>query len=391
MQIAVFNFASRGEWYATQNMCPHKKAFVLSRGILGDAAGAPKVACPLHKKTFSLETGESLQGEEYHIRTFPVQSRRGRCLSRPAADRSARQQLATEIGCHLATSCRTSRRGLLAEAAVPLMLAAACPVIEPIRRVTGSCEMRCFDCCSDEQQLDGGRRFARAITSTATFRHRPGTTRGCCPRRRRVRASSTAFEVDLDRCSGCKACVTACHSLNGLDDGETWRDVGLLVGGTTGNPVMQHVTTACHHCLEPACLTACPVNAYEKDPLTGIVQHLDDQCFGCQYCTLACPYDVPKYHAPRASSASATCAPRGWRSAKLRRACRPARTRRSRIRVVDVQQVRDDAEADPFLPGRARAASHAIRRRPTRRAASFRAICCRPTITRLHRSIRTGR
>ena len=54
-QIAVFNFASRGQWYASQNMCPHKKAFVLSRGILGDAGGEPKVACPLHKKTFSLE------------------------------------------------------------------------------------------------------------------------------------------------------------------------------------------------------------------------------------------------------------------------------------------------------------------------------------------------
>ena len=38
-----------------------------------------------------------------------------------------------------------------------------------------------------------------------------------------------AFEVDLDKCSGCKACVTACHSLNGLDETETWRTVGLLV------------------------------------------------------------------------------------------------------------------------------------------------------------------
>ena len=37
-----------------------------------------------------------------------------------------------------------------------------------------------------------------------------------------------AFEVDLDRCSGCKACVTACHNLNGLDEQETWRDVGCL-------------------------------------------------------------------------------------------------------------------------------------------------------------------
>ena len=41
-----------------------------------------------------------------------------------------------------------------------------------------------------------------------------------------------AFEVDLDRCSGCKACVMACHTLNGLDEAETWRDVGLLVGGS---------------------------------------------------------------------------------------------------------------------------------------------------------------
>ena len=41
-------------------------------------------------------------------------------------------------------------------------------------------------------------------------------------------------------------------------------------------------------------MIACPVNAYEKDPTTGIVKHLDDQCFGCQYCPMACPYDVPK-------------------------------------------------------------------------------------------------
>ncbi|MEZ6128640.1 MAG: DmsC/YnfH family molybdoenzyme membrane anchor subunit [Planctomycetaceae bacterium] len=108
-----------------------------------------------------------------------------------------------------------------------------------------------------------------------------------------------AFNVDLDQCSGCKACVTACHNLNGLDDDEAWRDVGLLIGGTAELPIMQHVTTACHHCLEPACATACPVNAYEKNPVTGIVKHLDDQCFGCQYCTLACPYDVPKYNADK--------------------------------------------------------------------------------------------
>jgi len=104
-----------------------------------------------------------------------------------------------------------------------------------------------------------------------------------------------AFEVDLDQCSGCKACVTACHSLNGLDEEETWRNVGLLHGGTFLKPVQRTVTTACHHCVDPACLNGCPVLAYEKDAVTGIVKHLDDQCIGCQYCVLKCPYDVPKY------------------------------------------------------------------------------------------------
>ena len=104
-----------------------------------------------------------------------------------------------------------------------------------------------------------------------------------------------AFEVGLDACSGCKACVAACHSLNGLEEHELWRSVGLLHGGSTDSAVLQHVTTACHHCLEPACLNGCPVEAYEKDPETGIVHHLDDQCIGCRYCMLTCPYDVPQY------------------------------------------------------------------------------------------------
>lgn len=151
-----------------------------------------------------------------------------------------------------------------------------------------------------------------------------------------------AFAVDLDRCSGCKGCVTACHSLNGLDEEEAWRSVGFLVGeklvpdrsgrgdevpnpvfGTvTGNrgtddrrsapspsfrigngnrviPLQQTVTTACHHCADPACLNGCPVLAYDKDPLTGIVRHLDDQCIGCSYCILMCPYEVPQYSASR--------------------------------------------------------------------------------------------
>jgi formate dehydrogenase iron-sulfur subunit len=105
-----------------------------------------------------------------------------------------------------------------------------------------------------------------------------------------------AFEVNLDACSGCKACVAACHSLNGLDEHETWRSVGHLHHAGNERAHHQTITTACHHCAEPACSDGCPVLAYEKDEDTGIVRHLDDQCIGCQYCSLKCPYDVPKYN-----------------------------------------------------------------------------------------------
>lgn len=159
-----------------------------------------------------------------------------------------------------------------------------------------------------------------------------------------------AFDVDLDCCSGCKACVTACHSLNGLDESETWRDVGLLVGGTSALPVIQHVTTACHHCLEPACMIACPVDAYEKHPVTGIVKHLDDQCFGCQYCTLACPYDVPRYHAGKGIVRKCDmCSDRLLHGEAP--ACVQACPHEAiAIRIVDREQVVEDSEADIFLP-----------------------------------------
>ncbi len=128
-----------------------------------------------------------------------------------------------------------------------------------------------------------------------------------------------AFEVNLDTCSGCKACVVACHTMNGLEEHESWRRVGTVIIGApepelpivttvsapeapvaidgTSAPVVgiQHVTTACHHCEDPGCLNGCPVKAYVKDDVTGIVKHLDDQCIGCKYCTMMCPYEVPTF------------------------------------------------------------------------------------------------
>ncbi|TPX34003.1 assimilatory sulfite reductase (NADPH) [Synchytrium microbalum] len=72
-QIAVYNFTSRGKWYATQNMCPHKQAFVLSSGIIGSEGEIPKVSCPNHKKNFSLEDGTCISGQpEYNIMAFDI-------------------------------------------------------------------------------------------------------------------------------------------------------------------------------------------------------------------------------------------------------------------------------------------------------------------------------
>lgn len=73
-QIAIFNFARRREWYAVENLCPHKKQMVLSRGMIGSTGEncEPKVACPFHKKAFSLVTGEGLGENEYSIKTWPV-------------------------------------------------------------------------------------------------------------------------------------------------------------------------------------------------------------------------------------------------------------------------------------------------------------------------------
>jgi Fe-S-cluster-containing dehydrogenase component/DMSO reductase anchor subunit len=159
-----------------------------------------------------------------------------------------------------------------------------------------------------------------------------------------------AFEVDLDRCTGCKACVAACHALNGLDDEESWRDVGLIIGGTPSLPVLQHVTSSCHHCLDPACLNVCPVNAYEKDPVTGIVRHLDDQCFGCQYCTLACPYDAPKFQKAKGIVRKCDMCSDRLRSGEPPACVSACPHDAIRIRVVERDAIEAMAAMGDFLP-----------------------------------------
>ena len=71
-QIAVFHFKRTDEWFASDNLCPHRQQMALSRGMIGCKDGEPKVACPFHKKSFSLQSGECLSGDDYCIQTYPV-------------------------------------------------------------------------------------------------------------------------------------------------------------------------------------------------------------------------------------------------------------------------------------------------------------------------------
>lgn len=106
VQIAVFQFSSRQQWFACQNMCPHKRAFVLSRGIIGSQGDEPKVACPLHKKTFSLATGECLSGDEHALKVFPVRVEGGKVLVLLPPSDQLDALLATDL--HCVTACETA-------------------------------------------------------------------------------------------------------------------------------------------------------------------------------------------------------------------------------------------------------------------------------------------
>jgi len=160
-----------------------------------------------------------------------------------------------------------------------------------------------------------------------------------------------AFQVDLDCCFGCKACVAACHSLNGLDETESWRDVGFIHHREAGQFYHQTVTTACHHCADPGCMHGCPVEAYEKDPITGIVVHLDDQCIGCSYCILKCPYDVPKYNSRLGIVRKCDLCQGRLKEGEAPACAQACPTQAISVTIVSIEGVRESALADHFLPG----------------------------------------
>jgi nitrite reductase (NADH) small subunit len=76
-QVAVFR-TDADELYALSNFDPFSKAFVLSRGIVGDRGGVPKVASPVFKQNFDLRSGQCLDDPGVSVKSYPVRLRAGR-------------------------------------------------------------------------------------------------------------------------------------------------------------------------------------------------------------------------------------------------------------------------------------------------------------------------
>jgi DMSO reductase iron-sulfur subunit len=159
------------------------------------------------------------------------------------------------------------------------------------------------------------------------------------------------FTFAMDACVGCHSCEVACAEQNGLPPGTAWRRVGEFEGGEHPHTRRFHLSMSCNHCLDPACLTGCPTNAYEK-LANGVVAHHADDCIGCQYCTWNCPYSVPVFQPDRRIVTKCDmCLPR--LDAGLKPACVGAcPTRALDVEPVDVAAWRaDPAGADaPHLP-----------------------------------------
>jgi formate dehydrogenase iron-sulfur subunit len=107
------------------------------------------------------------------------------------------------------------------------------------------------------------------------------------------------FHFNMTKCIGCRSCEIACNEQNGNPAEIRWRRIGEIEGGTYPDTSRHYLSMGCNHCLDADCLKGCPVDAYTKDPVTGIVLHSADACIGCQYCVWNCPYSVPQFNEER--------------------------------------------------------------------------------------------
>jgi DMSO reductase iron-sulfur subunit len=104
-----------------------------------------------------------------------------------------------------------------------------------------------------------------------------------------------AFIVDLNRCTGCHACETACQIANGVSGELRWRRVRTFNELHVHGVEVSHLSLACNHCASAPCMDGCPARAVYRDEATGAVLIDPEACIGCRYCAWACPYGAPRF------------------------------------------------------------------------------------------------
>lgn len=97
--------------------------------------------------------------------------------------------------------------------------------------------------------------------------------------------------IDLDRCTGCRACMEACKVENNTPEAHFFMYVFRFEEGEYPNTRISFMPRPCMHCDNPPCVKVCPVGArYKRED--GLVATDFDRCIGCRYCEVACPYGV---------------------------------------------------------------------------------------------------
>ncbi len=102
-----------------------------------------------------------------------------------------------------------------------------------------------------------------------------------------------------ENCTQCHGCETACKVWRDLPYGVRYRRVLNVWEGSYPQMKSAGLSLSCLHCVEPACMEACPVDAIAKEAATGLVLVDAEVCIGCRLCAKACPYGVPRVGADK--------------------------------------------------------------------------------------------
>ncbi len=110
-----------------------------------------------------------------------------------------------------------------------------------------------------------------------------------------VQGKTYAILFDAEKCVQCHGCETACKSWRGLPPGVRYRQVFNIWVGRYPEITSSSLSLACLHCVNPACLAACPTEAISKRDQDGRVMVDASLCVGCRMCAKACPFGVPQF------------------------------------------------------------------------------------------------